>query len=142
MPLLQGHLQICPLVIVKKAPHMMKHTITLVTQYYSNQNNYLYNIVINSTINNSDITVVELVADVSLVLYNLLLISQSSSVSVLVFLPSQIISSSHAPVYHMIYHCSLHSLSLPPGFYISLQQPPTSPPLHSLVQHCIVHLVH
>ena len=101
----------------------------------------------NSTINNSDIIVVELVADVSLVLYNLLslllfssLISQSSSVSVLVFLLSQITSSSHSPVYHMIQQCSLTTLPLPPGSYISSQQPPTSPPLHSLIQHCTVHV--
>ena len=111
------------------------------------QQKYLYNNVTNSTINNSDIIVVELVADVSLVLYNLLslllfssLLSQSSSVSVLVFLPSQITSSAHSPVYHMVQHCALHSLSLPPGSYCSLQQPPTSPPLHSLIHHCTVHV--
>ena len=66
--------------------------------------------------------------------------SQSFSVSVLVFLPSQITSSSNSPVYHMIQHCTLHSLSLPPGSYNSSQQPPTSPPLHSLIQHCPVHV--
>ena len=59
----------------------------------------------------------------------------------LVFLPSQITSSSHLPVYHMIQHCRIPPLSLPPGSYISLQQPPTSPPLHSLIHHCTV-LVH
>ena len=98
-------------------------------------------------IGNNDIIVVELVADVSLVLYNLLslllcpcLPTQSSSVSVLVFLPSQITSTAHSPVYHMIHHCDLHSLSLPPGSYISSQQPPTSPPLHSLIQHCPMHV--
>ena len=68
------------------------------------------------------------------------MISQSSSVSVLVFLPSQITSSAHSPVYHMIHHCPLPSLSLPPGSYISSQQPPTSPPLHSLIPHCHCHV--
>ena len=91
------------------------------------------------------VVIVELVADVSLVLYNLslllfsCLLSQSSSVSVLVFLPSQITSPSHSPVYHMIQHCTFHSLSLPPGSYISSQQPPTSPPLHFLIQNVHVH---
>ena len=79
-------------------------------------------------------------------MYNLLslvpcpsLLSQSSSVSVLVFLHFQITSSAHSSVYHMMPHCSLHSLSLPPGSYISSQQPPTSPPLHSLI-HCTRHV--
>ena len=85
-----------------------------------------------------DIIVAELVADVSLVLYNLLLVlsslfSQSSSVSVLVFLPSQITSSSPSLVSYMSYHCYLPTLSLPPGSYISSQQPPTSYLLHHLI---------
>ena len=126
----------------------------------------MYNNVINSTINNNTcvvvtvvvtvivvvvnvvavvvtvvvaVVVVELAADVSLVLYNRSPSSQSSSVSVLVFLFSQITSSAHSTVYHMLQHCNLPSLSLPPGSYISLQQPPTSPPLHSLI-HCTVHV--
>ena len=93
------------------------------------------------------IVVVELVADVSLVLYNLHLVqccrllSQSSSVSVLVFLLSQITSSAHSPVYDMTQHCHLYSLSLPPGSYISSQQPPTTPPLHSLIHSVHVHSI-
>ena len=114
------------------------HNVTIISNVTTTTNN--------STINNSVIIVVELVADVSLVLYNLLslfpssLLPQSSSVSVLVFLPSQITSSAHSPVYHMIHHCPLHSLSLPPGSYISSQQPPTSPPLHSLIHKCSMHV--
>ena len=95
------------------------------------------NVVVNVVV---AVVVVELVSDVSLVLHNLLLMSQSSSVSVLVFLPSQITSSSHSPVYHIIQHCTLPTLSLPPGSYISSHQPPTSPPLHSLIQHCTVNV--
>ena len=40
----------------------------------------------------------------------------------------------------MIQHCPLHSLSLPPGSHNSSQQPPTSSPLHSPIQHCTMHV--
>ena len=143
-----------------------RHTITLVTQYYSKHHNYVNNFVINTTISNRTVicvvavvvtvvvtvvvsvivvtvvvsvivvtvVVVGLVADVSLHSVLSSLIPQSSSVSVLVFLPSQITSSSHSPVYHMLQYCHLPPLSLPPGSYNSSQLPPTSPPLHDLIE--------